>query len=126
MLKTKYIFFDFSGTVVKMRPAKLMASRSLLNLLSRQYLLGIITGAKRSETYNILKKINIINKFKIIITKDDSEFCKPNPQLFPKVLIKAYIGDSKKDQQLAINAKLPFFRVNKKCKINKVIRELIK
>lgn len=125
MLKTRYIFFDFSGTLVKMRPSKLLADKLLLKKLKGKYVLGIITGAKRTETINILTKLEIINLFEVVITADDSKFRKPNAKLFPKLTIFAYIGDGCKDYIFAKNADITFFRVNKKYNINQILEKLI-
>lgn len=125
MLKTMYIFFDFSGTLVKMRPATPLINISLLKKLSERFKLGIITGAKRSETENVLKKLKIYNLFQIIITADDNKLRKPNPKLFPNLSIYAYIGDTIKDKLFAKNAGVTFFRVNKKYNINQIIGKLL-
>ena len=125
MLKIKFIFFDLSGTLVKMRPATLLVNLSLLKDLTKKYSLGIITGARRTETVNILNKLKIYKRFKIIITADDSRLKKPDPRLFPKFKISAYIGDAKKDVIFARNANITFFRINKKYNINQVIKKLV-
>jgi phosphoglycolate phosphatase-like HAD superfamily hydrolase len=124
-MKKPYIFFDFAGTLVKMRPVTLLVERKLLKILATKYCLGIITGARKRETYNILNKIQIKNLFSIIITSDDSLFKKPDPKLFPKVKILSYIGDSNKDEVLAKNAKVTFFRVNNRYNINSIVKKLI-
>lgn len=124
-MKKTYIYFDFSGTLVKMRPTKLLADRTMLKKLSKKYKLGIITGAKRPETWNILNKLKITKLFNLLITASDSKLRKPNARLFPNKKIAAYIGDTKKDEVFAKNGRVPFFRVNKKYNINQVIKKLI-
>src|SRR3989337_2535592 len=104
-MKKEYIFFDFSGTIAKMRPGKLLVNVSLLKELSEKYCLGIVTGGRKSEVNNIFKKV---------ITADDTRFRKPNPKIISKLKINTYIGDSKKDEEFAKNLKVPFFRINKK------------
>ena len=125
MLKKNYIFFDFSGTLVKMRPATLLVKRKLLVQLNKKLSLGIITGARRTETINILDKLGILNLFQILVTADDSKFRKPSPRLFPQVTILYYVGDTKKDDLFAKSKNIPFFRVNKKYNVNQIIRKLI-
>jgi phosphoglycolate phosphatase-like HAD superfamily hydrolase len=124
-MKEDYIFFDFAGTLVKMRPATLLAKRFLLEKLSKRFKLGIITGGKRTETQNILNKLKIQDIISLKITADDSKLRKPDGRLFPKMKIFAYIGDTKKDESLAKNGKVPFFRVNKKYNINQIIKKIL-
>jgi len=124
-MQKNYIFFDFAGTLVKMRPATLLAKRFLLEKLSKRFKLGIITGGKRTETQNILNKLKIQDIISIKITADDSKLRKPDGRLFPKKKSFAYIGDTKKDEFFAKNGKVPFFRVNKKYNINKIIKKLL-
>ncbi|MBL7036312.1 HAD family hydrolase [Candidatus Microgenomates bacterium] len=123
MLK-KYIIFDFAGTIVKMRPAKLLVKKELLLKISTKYNLGIITGAKKTETMNILSKLGINKLFSTIITSEDSILKKPNPKLFPILPIIAYVGDTKKDFYFAKNAGITFFRVNKCCNINQILERM--
>jgi phosphoglycolate phosphatase-like HAD superfamily hydrolase len=122
----KMIIFDLSGTLVRMRPPTLLVKRSYIEELSSKFYLGIITGAKRSETLNILRILNIASFFRLIITADDSKFRKPNPDLFPRRLVNVYIGDTKNDEVFSANGKVPFIRVNKKYNIDMVIKNLLK
>ncbi|MDP3994674.1 MAG: HAD family hydrolase [bacterium] len=124
-MKNVYILFDFAGTLATMRPATLLVNKSLLKRLYKTYLLGIITGAGKTEVINILNKLEIFDLFSLVISADDSKYKKPNRKLVPKVNILAYIGDSKKDETFAQNAKLAFFRVNKKYNINAILKELL-
>ncbi len=123
-MKKEYIFFDFSGTIAKMRPGKLLVNVSLLKELSEKYCLGIVTGGRKSEVNNILKKFGVAQIFTKVITADDTRFRKPNPKIISKLKINTYIGDSKKDEEFAKNLKVPFFRINKKYNINQVIRKI--
>ncbi len=114
------IIFDFAGTLVKMRPSKLLIAKDLLSQLSQNLDLGLITGAKRSETNNILLKLNIRDYFDFIIAKDDTPFRKPDIRLFREVKRKVtsgkiiYIGDSVKDFVFAKNAKIKFCYIGKR------------
>ncbi|MEK7497305.1 MAG: HAD family hydrolase [Patescibacteria group bacterium] len=119
-MKNKAIIFDLSGTLVKMRPPTLLVKRSKLKDLKTKYKLAILTGAKRKETGNILRKLKIEKFFSLVITKDDSSFKKPDKKLF--FLIKKYmrfkkalyIGDTIKDYKFARNCKIDFLFVGKK------------
>ncbi len=125
MINRKNIAFDFAGTLVKMRPVTLLINKALLVSLSKKFNLVIITGAKRPETINILNKLEIKNYFVSVITADDTIFRKPNPQIF-NALPSVYIGDSSKDNLLARNANIKFYRVNPKNSINQIIKSLLK
>jgi len=111
------IIFDLSGTLVKMRPPTLLVNKNMLNNLSKKYLLIIITGAKKTETYNILSKLGIIKYFDLIITKDDTPNKKPSTKLFKyakrelKFKKSLYIGDTTSDYIFAQNSKIPFYYV---------------
>ena len=115
------LLFDFSGTLVNMRPPTLLIKRDVLERLSQKFKFGIITGGPRSETTNILKKLNIYSLFdpQLIITKDDTFLRKPDPLLITSFLKKVdskkaiYIGDRSKDLKLAKAAKIPFIYVGK-------------
>ena len=124
MKNQTYIFFDFAGTLVKMRPATLLVDKKQLDRLSKYFLLGIITGARKAETLNILQKLNIKDIFTTIVASDDTIYKKPDKRGFPRVNIKFYIGDTKKDELVAKNAKVTFFRINNKQNINNVINNL--
>ncbi len=120
----QWIIFDFAGTLVLMRPPKLLADKTTLYKLSSQYQLGIITGAGRSETENIIRKLKLVSLFKMVITANDSVYRKPNPKLF-FITPKIYIGDTKKDESMAKSANIPFIRVNRNNSINQIIKSLL-
>ncbi len=119
-MKNKIIVFDFSDTLVKMRPAKLLVKKRLLSKLAEESRLGIITGAKKAETTNILKKLKICEYFDFIITKDDSLYKKPDKRLWKKIQRKfsqtniIYIGDTQKDFLFAKKANIKFCYVGKR------------
>lgn len=52
----------------------------------KKYRLAIGSGALKSEIVFILKKFKIINSFQSITCADDVDKCKPNPEVFIKVL----------------------------------------
>lgn len=114
MTKMSAIVFDFSGTIVNMRPPVALINKRALRKLSKKYLLGIVTGAKKSETLNIITKLGWEKLFSVIITKDDTKLRKPDSRLLSVVERKLsakivnYVGDSKKDQVMAKTKGVPF------------------
>jgi phosphoglycolate phosphatase-like HAD superfamily hydrolase len=131
------IIFDLSGTTVNMRPPKLLVKRVALLQLSKNADLSLITGAKKTETLNILRKLNVLKFFKRIITKDDSIFQKPDPRLMKMAKVEKYktfyVGDTKKDFLFAKNAKVDFLYIGKRKygiyqngDVNEVIKFLVK
>ena len=58
----------------------------LIEKLSSKYILCIGSGAKRSEILSILKKFNLESFFEVIISADDVNYSKPNPETFQKVI----------------------------------------
>ncbi|MFA5895209.1 MAG: HAD hydrolase-like protein [Candidatus Shapirobacteria bacterium] len=113
------IIFDLQGTLVKrMRPPLLNGSVIKLKKLSQLNTLAIFTGASKTETINILKKLGIYDLFipKNIITKGIFPQ-KPSP-LAIKWLIEfnlavtvTYVGDTNKDYLTAKNSVVSFISV---------------
>lgn len=124
-MTTPLLMFDFAGTLVTMRPARLLTKRTNLVRLAQKYQLGIVTGARRPETQNILTQLSIASLFPQVITTDDSAFRKPDPRLLPSNTL-AMIGDGYKDQLMAQKAKVKFFRVTPKTTLNQIIKTLLK
>lgn len=135
----KVVLFDLAGTLVKMRPPISLVKINLLKRLSSKFVLGIITGARKAETTNILQKINISNFFLLVISKEDSYWSKPDKKLFLMIKEKlpaknyVYVGDTKKDYLFAKNADIPFLYLGKRKlgiyqnkDINKILIFLIK
>jgi len=58
----------------------------LIKKLSTKYILCIGSGAKRSEIISVLKKFNLESFFEVIISADDVNYSKPNPETFQKVI----------------------------------------
>lgn len=138
MKKQTLTIFDFAGTLVNMRPPELLLNRQLLLQLYKVSRLIIITGARKAETKNILKKLDIKKYFDLVITKDDSVYNKPDKRLLevlPKKYLRKrmiYLGDAKKDYLFAKNTSLPFCYIGKRKygiyrnnEINKVIRFIV-
>lgn len=115
-MKADAIFFDFSGTLVKMRPATLLVARNKLRRLAKKYKLFIITGAQRSETTNIIRKLNLQPIFPLssVISREDTQLRKPDPKLLKYALNKfcvknpIYIGDSQNDAIMTIRSRNNF------------------
>lgn len=118
-MKTKQtIAFDLGNTLVKMRPATLLVDYKKLLSLKKFFSLVVITGAKRTETVNILNKLKVYDLFDFLLTKDDTEFRKPSKKLISLVEkslrteIVLYVGDSKNDAKMALDAKKLFLSSN--------------
>lgn len=127
------IIFDFAGTLVRMRPATLLIPKSLLRRIAQKYKLGIITGGKRAEVRNIIKKLKINQYFRdnLIITKDDTLLRKPDPRLLQLIMKRSgnkkvvYIGDRITDYIMARDAQVPFFQVTRDKSIEQIAAILL-
>jgi len=115
------IIFDLQGTLVKnMRPPILNGSKNILEKLLLDFNLAIFTGASKTETSNILKKLMIYPLFdpQNIITKGNYQK-KPNPEAIFSLIIKNkpdktyYVGDTRKDFRTANNAEVSFIYIGK-------------
>lgn len=123
------IVFDFAGTLVKMRPATLLVKKSFLEQLSKKYRFGIVTGGKRAEVLNILFKLEIDKLFPSysVVTKDDTNLRKPNPNLL-LILLKRleskntiYTGDTAKDRKMANLASVTFLEPGKLLRLREAL-----
>ena len=56
--------------------------------LSKGYILAIGSGALKKEIYKILEIIEIDSLFRVIVAADDVAECKPNSEVYNKVLAK--------------------------------------
>jgi phosphoglycolate phosphatase-like HAD superfamily hydrolase len=110
------IIFDLQGTLVKrMRPPLLNGSVIKLKKLSQLNTLAIFTGASKTETINILKKLGIYDLFipKNIITKGVFP-PKPSPLAirwlieYNSATITIFVGDTNKDYLTAKNSVVSF------------------
>jgi len=121
MINNSLIIFDLQGTLVKsMRPPILNGSVTTIQKLAQKNVLSIFTGATRTETLNILNRLNISQFFSpknIVIKGSFSK--KPNPEAVFWLISNNqpdktyYIGDTRKDYKTAKNAKIPFVYVGK-------------
>jgi len=57
-----------------------------VSVVSEKFVLAIGSGALRGEIEYILDKIGMKNKFETIVSAEDVEKCKPDPEVFIKVL----------------------------------------
>ena len=63
--------------------------------ISKNYILAIGSGALRTEIVQILKAVSLDEYFKIIVAADDVLECKPNPEVYNKVLNNINIENNK-------------------------------
>jgi beta-phosphoglucomutase len=66
-----------------------------VNSVYKKYLLGIGSGALKHEIEFILDYAGIRDKFSVVVSAEDVQKCKPDPEVFMKALLK-------------INKKLPY------------------
>ncbi len=59
---------------------------NILESIKKDYYLAIVTTASKKNTYDILKYFNKVELFDLILTHDDIEKSKPNPEGFLKAL----------------------------------------
>ncbi|GJM16824.1 MAG: haloacid dehalogenase [Thermodesulfobacteriota bacterium] len=62
-----------------------------ISQVSNSYPLAIGSGALRSEIVEILEYVGLRQHFDIIVSADDVESCKPDPEVYSKVL--GYLND---------------------------------
>tara|TARA_B100000959_G_scaffold278062_1_gene335704 strand:- start:2003 stop:2671 length:669 start_codon:yes stop_codon:yes gene_type:complete len=58
----------------------------LIEKLSKRYILGIGSGARREEILRILNREHILSKFETIVSSDETTYPKPNPETYMQVL----------------------------------------
>jgi HAD superfamily hydrolase (TIGR01509 family) len=54
--------------------------------VAEEYPLAIASGSLRSEVEYLLVKIDMRNKFLLLVTAEDTDRCKPDPQIFVKAV----------------------------------------
>jgi beta-phosphoglucomutase len=59
-----------------------------VNRVAAQFPLAIASGSLRSEVEYLLQKLGLREKFAVIITADDCDHCKPDPEIFLKALTR--------------------------------------
>ena len=91
---------------------KWLLNKKLLNKLSKQYNLAILTGRARNEAYYVLKKNKVAKYFKEIVSMEGVSKQKPDPEGLIKILRQFpdsqayYFGDSIDDIKAAASAKI--------------------
>ena len=117
-------------------------AKKVLETLSKNYLLGIVTSRLNAE---VLKFFKLRNYFKTVITFKDSTYHKPRPQPLLMALKKlrvapenaVYVGDSELDQKAAKAAGVKFiafknpslsskYHTNKLSQLPKLLKEILK
>jgi len=87
-----------------------LLKKETLQDLKKEFKLGIVTGRPKIEAEFALDKSQTKSFFDVIITMDDSDLQKPDPELLKIALEKLnckegyYIGDTIDDIRMAINA----------------------
>ncbi len=57
-----------------------------VNRVARLYPLAMASGSLRSEVEHLLIKIGLRDKFLLLVTAEDTDRCKPDPQIFVKAV----------------------------------------
>ena len=102
--------------VGKHRPQLFAAARPLLDALSSEFILGLVTSGSRDRVLRDLASTGIGDLFQVIVTGDDISRPKPDPeglsialdrlQLLPEQAL--YVGDAREDCFMAQAAGVPF------------------
>jgi len=95
--RTKAVIFDMNGTMVVGESAsnlqEVAGLRRLVHLLgSHGVLLAIATRASRAECEQVLRQIELEEKFKLLLTTEDVRHPKPHPEIYQLALKKLAIS----------------------------------
>lgn len=109
VFQSVYLGCDFSG-LINQETAFIQART--LQVLSRRFALGIVTGRPRPEAEFTLKKLGLWSFFPVCITSDDMPPGKGKPHPYGLILAAKrlgatqafYIGDTVDDVQAALSA----------------------
>ena len=83
LIEDKHKYFDMHhDSETSIYPGAL----DLIVRLSKKYILAIGSGARRQEIVRILNKENIISHFETIVSSDETNYPKPNPETYTQVL----------------------------------------
>lgn len=83
LIKEKHFFFDKNyDSETSIFPGSI----ELIKKLSKRYILGIGSGARREEIVRVLKKEDLLSSFEEIVSSDDTSHPKPNPETYILVL----------------------------------------
>jgi sugar-phosphatase len=85
-MKNRGILFDYNGVLVSSAYDAYVypGLPALLNSLSEKYLFGIVSGASRDEIVSVLEQESLLTFFDAIITADDTQRSKPDPEGYLK------------------------------------------
>jgi HAD superfamily phosphatase len=94
-----------------------LVTSALLRRLARRAELGVFTGRTRRELRHTFERAGVLRHFTTIITLDDVEHSKPDPEGLRKILnsrdpaVALYLGDNVDDAIAAKAAHIPFIAV---------------
>lgn len=66
----------------------------ITKIYSKQYKLAIATSSNRKETNDVLSFLELTDKFDIVVSEDDVNYVKPNPEIFNFISNKLNISAS--------------------------------
>ncbi|MDG2006613.1 MAG: HAD family phosphatase [Thermodesulfobacteriota bacteirum] len=87
--KEKHSFFDKNfDSQTSIYPG----SVELIKRLSKSYILGIGSGARREEIVRVLKREDLLSSFEEIVSSDETSHPKPNPETY--ILLLDRVNDT--------------------------------
>ncbi len=104
-----YLGYKFDGLI---RNEKWLMSRDILDQVAASYSIGIVTGRPRMEASYVLKRFDVTDYFRVLVTMDDVPPDKNKPDPYGIVLAMQclsvssayFIGDTVDDMVAAIGA----------------------
>jgi len=121
-----YLGENFDGLILN---EPWLIDTSLLQNISKQYNLGIVTGRPRVEAKFVLEKNNASKYFSILVAMEDVTKGKPDPEGICKALDffktkkAVYFGDTINDKLAAEQAKIEFEII--KNNVNQIVRKYL-
>ena len=121
-----YLGDNFDGLILN---EPWLLDTSLLQMISKQYNLGIVTGRPRIEAEFVLEKNNASKYFSILVVMEDVTEGKPDPEGICKALDffktknAVYFGDTINDKLAAEQAKIEFEII--KNNVNQIVRKYL-
>ena len=121
-----YLGENFDGLILN---EPWLLDTSLLQKISKQYNLGIVTGRPRIEAEFVLEKNNASKYFSILIAMEDVTKGKPDPEGIQKALDffetkkAVYFGDTINDKLAAEQSKIEFEII--KNNVNQIVRKYL-
>ncbi|MBT6795324.1 HAD family phosphatase [bacterium] len=89
LIKEKHSFFDKNfDSQTSIYPG----SVELIKRLSKSYILGIGSGARREEIVRVLKREDLLSSFEEIVSSDETSHPKPNPETY--ILLLDRVNDT--------------------------------